>query len=208
MQYCSLLTTFEGSSYYRYMEIILKGIYSIRNKVNNKVYIGSSKNLNIRLTRHKNYLLKNKHENSYLQKSYNKYGLENFEFSILEECEVEELVNKEIYYIDLFNSLDSSKGYNLTVPVSHPSIIANEEYRKALSKGKKGITPSNYHEMVKLNWKKVRVFKDNIFYKKFESYNEAERDLGLKKGYIHSYFKRISNIRRKYIEFTFEKLWK
>jgi group I intron endonuclease len=42
-----------------------------------------------------------------------KYGLENFSFDILEECEIEELNEKEIYYIDYFNS--HLEGYNQTL---------------------------------------------------------------------------------------------
>ena len=54
------------------------GIYKILNKSNGKCYIGSSCNLNKRKYQHFNSLMKNKHYNLYLQKSFNKYGKDNF----------------------------------------------------------------------------------------------------------------------------------
>lgn len=78
------------------------GIYKILNKINNKCYIGSSSNLYKRKKQHFNSLLKNKHYNLYLQRAYNKYKLENFEFIILCNCIEEQLINLEQYYIDKF----------------------------------------------------------------------------------------------------------
>jgi len=45
-------------------------------------------------------LKRNKHFNKYIQRSWNKYGEENFMFEILENCEVEKLIEREQYYID------------------------------------------------------------------------------------------------------------
>ena len=54
------------------------GIYSIINKVNGKQYIGSAKDLYLRLNEH----LSNKKSNRSLQAAISKYGLENFNFCI------------------------------------------------------------------------------------------------------------------------------
>lgn len=63
------------------------GIYGIRNKVNNKVYIGKTmKNFGDRWDCHKACLRGNYHENKYLQNAWNKYGEENFEFIIIHDC--------------------------------------------------------------------------------------------------------------------------
>lgn len=56
------------------------GVYIILNIINNKYYIGSSKNVYIRLREHKSNLKGNKHENQRLQNAVNKYGINNFEF--------------------------------------------------------------------------------------------------------------------------------
>lgn len=76
------------------------GIYKILNKLNNKFYIGSSCDLLKRFNTHKNALNKNKHHSVLLQRSWNVYGSENFEFIILEECLKEEKIIKEQRYID------------------------------------------------------------------------------------------------------------
>lgn len=62
------------------------GIYSIKNKVNGKIYIGQSTDIIDRLRHHLSELRHNRHSNSYLQRSFNKYGEENFEFDVVEEC--------------------------------------------------------------------------------------------------------------------------
>ena len=89
------------------------GIYKIENKVNSKVYIGQSVNIENRWKGHKSKLRNNKHQNDYLQKSWNKYGEENFDFSVLCECEKDKLDEKEIYYINQYKSTDDKYGYNL-----------------------------------------------------------------------------------------------
>ena len=89
------------------------GIYLITNVVNRKVYVGQSLCVNNRISKHKSYLRSCKHENQYLQRAFDKYGESNFTFSILEYCGVEELDDKEIMYINLFDSMNIEKGYNL-----------------------------------------------------------------------------------------------
>lgn len=79
------------------------GIYKILNKVNDKFYIGSSNNLLHRKSTHFYDLRNNKHRNIHLQRSYNKYNEDDFEFSIIEECEVDDLIKREQYYIDNLN---------------------------------------------------------------------------------------------------------
>lgn len=94
---------------------IIKGIYKITNKINNKVYIGKSKNIKKRHSEHRNELRKNEHVNNYLQNAWNKYGEENFEFSILEECETDKDLNdREIFFIKEYKSHMRDCGYNLS----------------------------------------------------------------------------------------------
>jgi group I intron endonuclease len=60
------------------------GIYIIRNKVTNKVYIGQSIDIKKRFREHKSYLKNSNHWNPNLQNICNKYGLDILEFKILE----------------------------------------------------------------------------------------------------------------------------
>lgn len=86
------------------------GIYKIENDINNKVYIGSSVCIEDRWIRHKKDLLRGKSCSIKLQNSYNKYGEENFVYSIIEECGKENLIEREQFYIDYYRSYE--QGYN------------------------------------------------------------------------------------------------
>lgn len=102
-------------------------IYKIVNIVNNKIYIGKSK-----------YNLVD-YYGSGLQivAAIKKYGKENFEKHILEEC-CEEIVNeREIYWIDILNSTNSNIGYNISKGGDggdHYWAVASEDDRKKLAK--------------------------------------------------------------------------
>jgi len=80
--------------------MVRKGIYRIINQSTGKSYIGQSINLRKRKIQHFSNLKCGKHENDYLQKGYNKYGLDAFTFSILEYTEnltQVEMNNREMY---------------------------------------------------------------------------------------------------------------
>ena len=80
---------------------MLTGIYCIRNLFNDKIYVGSSKNIKVRWKRHQSELRDNKHHNVYLSRSYLKYGTGCFEYFML-ECGVlqENLFDRERYWIN------------------------------------------------------------------------------------------------------------
>ena len=67
------------------------GIYCITCKKNNLKYIGSSKEMRNRIAKHFSNLRTNKHPNRHLQADYNKYGLDGFTITILEET------NEDLY---------------------------------------------------------------------------------------------------------------
>lgn len=107
------------------------GIYEILNTVNGHRYIGSAVNLTKRLNNHKSMLSRGEHTNKYLQNAYNKYGIDNFKFTILLYCEKEELIKNEQYYIDKF---DFEELYNIRKKAeSNLGIIVSEDTRKRLS---------------------------------------------------------------------------
>lgn len=165
------------------------GIYCIKNKINNKVYIGSSNNIERRFRKHKTELNTKTHSNKYLTRAYIKYNKENFEFIILELCNLEDLIDREIYYISKYDSLNEKKGYNLSVPRRHPTITCNKEYRSILSNSKKGIKPTNFEEMQRKNWKRIQVFENNILIGEYESYRDTERSLGINRGNVYNILK-------------------
>lgn len=91
----------------------MQGIYKITNLQNNKVYIGQSVDINFRWYTHKRNLIAGCHDNKHLQNSWNKYGQDNFEFSIIEECTEDKLTEREQYWIDYYGGLNSSDNYNV-----------------------------------------------------------------------------------------------
>jgi len=100
--------------------MLYSGIYSIRNRINGKRYIGSSISIYKRWNTHRRYLRKGIHDNLHLQSSWKKYGEKNFIFEILEDNISEDsLTEKENSYIMFFeigkretDYFDHSRGYN------------------------------------------------------------------------------------------------
>lgn len=94
----------------------MKGVYKITNMVNKKVYIGQTDRLNEREREHFYRLERNEHHNQFLQKSYNKYGKENFIFEVLEESD--NLNECELRWINSYGGINSELNYNLKDPTS------------------------------------------------------------------------------------------
>ncbi len=91
------------------------GIYRVYTTFNNACYIGQAKDIYERFNSHHIYDYKNKNDCCYNTKFYSalrKYGLDSFEVEVLELCSVQELDEKEIYYISKYNSFHH--GYNST----------------------------------------------------------------------------------------------
>lgn len=94
------------------------GIYSFKNKINQKRYIGQSKNLEERYKAHlRNYTNENLQTyNGHFYRALRKYGIENFEYEILYSdkfIDSTTLNELEIYYIKLYNSFND--GYNMNL---------------------------------------------------------------------------------------------
>lgn len=90
------------------------GIYKITNLKNGKVYIGQSRQTEKRFQQHKTkakFLEKDRWYNQLYIDMYS-LGVENFSFEIIEECTIEELNEKEEYWIKYYNSQED--GYNIT----------------------------------------------------------------------------------------------
>lgn len=89
-------------------------IYIIRNTINSKVYIWQTK-VSLKL-RFQNHLSAARNGKDYvIGKAIRKYGEENFYIELLEECTIEELNERERYWISYFNSTDNKFGYNISI---------------------------------------------------------------------------------------------
>lgn len=89
------------------------GIYWILNKVTLRYYVGSAVNIASRWGTHLSELRGDKHGNILLQRAWDKYGEDKFEFAVLVECEVDELLPLEQAYIDDLDATNPSKGFNI-----------------------------------------------------------------------------------------------
>lgn len=110
------------------------GVYKILNSKNKKYYIGSTiDSFTKRLNHHYHALKRGDHKNLHLQRAWNKYGEENFEFVILEVCEKEKVREREQFYI---NSTPKKFSYNINPLATGPS-FAKETLDKQLKSRKK-----------------------------------------------------------------------
>jgi group I intron endonuclease len=85
-------------------------IYCFHCIFSGKKYIGKSININKRLSRHRRNV-----KNNMITKFYSavkKYGWDGFVFGIIEECDINILDEREIFYIEKYKTLN--EGYNMT----------------------------------------------------------------------------------------------
>jgi group I intron endonuclease len=109
------------------------GVYQIKNSVNDKIYIGSSVNIYNRAYTHETKLEKKKHSNQHLENSYHKYGFDKFQFSVIEYCHVDNITEREQYYIDKM-----SPEYNKReIAQNNTGVRKSEETRKKISESLK-----------------------------------------------------------------------
>lgn len=181
------------------MEDKIIGIYMIRCKINGKCYVGQSTNIKSRWRSHKYNLKHNKHSSKEMNKDWNAYGEDNFEFKIIQRCTKDELEELEKKYTIEFKAYDG--GYNQIIGSYREGYVYTEEQKKKvgesvsgekngfygkqhteetknkISKKKKGIKLSEEH--------KKRISEgikgeNNPFYgKSWKDYDYAPRSIGI-----------------------------
>lgn len=136
-----------------------QGVYAIRNKVNNKVYIGSTiTSFCKRWKCHKRRLRNDTHHSKHLQAAWNKYGESNFIFEILEITTEDKCREREGHYIGIYNSINPKFGYNNSLVDPVGDVHLSEETKAKLSaickeQWKQGIH-SNIHKTGRPSWNK------------------------------------------------------
>lgn len=177
------------------------GIYAIINRINGKYYIGSAVNLHHRWIQHKSALNKGYHDNKYLQKSWDKYGEDNFKFVILEEINKDKLIKHEQFWIEISNCCDDCKGYNLRPTANNQLNYKHSEETKLkianTKRGKKWSVES-----------RIKLSKTNTGRKHSD---ETKQKLSLAlKGHTHTIITRakISENQRKYNKYPCKDGWR
>lgn len=115
------------------------GVYCIRNKINGKIYIGSTTKFSMRFATHRYKLPRPIKTNSRLQESWLEHGADAFEFKVLLVCNKENLRYYEQRAIDTYNS--SVDGFNISKYSStNVGIKATEETKAKMSASHMGNT--------------------------------------------------------------------
>ncbi len=133
------------------------GIYKITCLSNNRIYVGSSKNITSRYEQHWYGLRGNKHKSCHLQNAWNKYGEDSFIFEIIELCPEETRIEREQYHMDNLRSYDKEVGFNICLRADkghkQASLETREKIRqKALGRKKSEDTKSK----IKESWEQNR----------------------------------------------------
>ena len=93
------------------MNISRPGIYCITNRINNKIYIGSSVNIKSRWKSHRSS--SGRSASTLIGKAIRKYGISNFHFGVLEFCPENRLISLEQEWIDAAQPFND-RGYNIS----------------------------------------------------------------------------------------------
>lgn len=127
----------------------------IKNIINNKKYVGQTRSIKDRWNEHIKNLTYNRHGNTYLQRAWNKYGKDNFQFLIIEEVKDEnKLTEREQYWIDFYKTRNLKKfGYNLRD--AQDARYQGEETKQKIKDSMMGRMKGEKNPAAKLNEKKV-----------------------------------------------------
>lgn len=176
-------------------------IYLTYNKINNKIYIGQHKR-----KYDENYLRSGK----LIRRAIEKYGRNNFSNHLIEYCSsFEELCNKEIYWINKYQSFSKNEGYNLLKGGQFGDItygMSEKEYKEYCKKsqgknngmyksGERGIHPKGmlgktHSEEYKIRLSKMMKGEGNPCQKGFWSENGRKHPRGvLGKNHNNTQFK-------------------
>lgn len=94
----------------------MSGIYKITNSINGKIYVGKSIDIEKRWKEHIRHSRIRFQASKPLYKAFKKYGIENFKFEVIEECDICVLDEREKEHICELNCLVfNNHGYNISL---------------------------------------------------------------------------------------------
>jgi group I intron endonuclease len=123
----------------KFSDLKCPAIYKITNTVTGKIYVGKAINF---FNRYKYYKYNFRYKRMYIYRAMAKYGFDKFKFEVLEVCSVDNLIEREIYWITILNSNSRDIGYNLrTDSKENSGFYHTEETKQKLSEFFKGRKP-------------------------------------------------------------------
>ncbi len=148
------------------------GIYFIKNTVNDKVYVGQSSNIKHRMQQHVSSALNITKDNqhSHIYNAMRKYGIDSFQWGILELCDRSELNKKEAEWISELDSSNQSKGYNLITYDERLNAVMSDITKLRISEANKGKPKSPEHiANMYTKWSKDNLPNDEMIAKRVET---------------------------------------
>lgn len=171
------------------------GIYKFTCLINSKVYIGKSINLYKRINYHKNYS-RNMKNKFIFHKAITKYGWDSFNVEILEIFEKFDkskdnqiLLEREAYYIELFDATNREKGYNICkYSTDRTGLKHSEEHKRKISIANTGKTHTSE---TKEKLRQINTGKNHS-----DETKEKLRQINLGKTYSDEIRKRVSEAKK------------
>jgi group I intron endonuclease len=138
-------------------------VYQIKNKIDNKIYVGSTNNISKRWHTHRKKLSINKHHSPYLQNAWNKYGEECFLFEIIQSFSTKkDMLLSEQVWLDTTCCYNRENGYNVCKiagsPLGHKH---SNEAKLKISNRMKGENHPFYGKKLTIEHKE-RISKSNL----------------------------------------------
>lgn len=123
------------------------GIYAILQKGTSRHYVGSSLDVSARWSAHRHMLRKGAHHSPHLQRAWDRYGQDAFEFVLLEKVDDPALlVERESWWIAEKGAADPKAGFNVgPVAGSRAGVPHSEQSRAAISAAMRGRRLSAEH---------------------------------------------------------------
>lgn len=165
------------------------GVYIIRNKVSDKVYVGSTKRaFHTRKTKHITALKGNYHFNEHLQNSWNKHSEDNFTFEIEVLCHPSDCEKYESETIKKYKSNARKYGYNIASVKEYKfnyKLSDKSNKSKSFLKTQKASIKSGLISTERGLNKRISLFTvDGIWIKDYESGKELSKEKGWTRAFI------------------------
>jgi hypothetical protein len=175
---------------------IKAGLYKITNLINGKSYVGSTKHFSSRYRSHLSFLKSGKSSCKILQNAVNKYGIENFEFSILEVCS--NYKEKEIeYFTKIFPSYNCIRETKIRREISIDTRKKMSESQKKAYKNGKQPTSHKGRKFIREKKFSVTLIND-VETLNFASVEECAKHFNCTPHAIYVNYYRRMKLRKKY----------
>lgn len=127
------------------------GIYQIRCMATGKVYVGSAVDIQARWRNHYDSLKRGKHRNKYLQAAWDKYGARNFECTVLELVDRDNLLEREQEWLDRTECTNREVGFNLYHSAGSPGDAFAQKWEGFIDPDGDEVTIENLAEFCRQN---------------------------------------------------------